>query len=121
MRFLRPYSAIETKSIGAGDDGAECEGDDIDEEIDDLAAARVGEGSEVIADASGFEHGEVARGGHDSYTSLQGQQSQRIACLIHNKLPIMAQSPCPKGSRPAWECGGRGHSIWSPEFANRIQ
>ena len=40
--------------IGPGDDGAEGDGDDVDERVDDLASAGVGEGGEVIADACGL-------------------------------------------------------------------
>ena len=58
-RFSRAQSAIETKSSAPADDGADGDGDDVDERVDDLAPARVGEVGEVIPDASG------ARRGHD--------------------------------------------------------
>ena len=53
VRFLRPQAAIDDEVIGPGDDGTDGDGDDVDERVDDLASARVGQGGEVILDASG--------------------------------------------------------------------
>jgi hypothetical protein len=47
----------EHEVVGAGDDRAEGDGDDVDQRVDDLAPPRVGQGREVFLDASGARRG----------------------------------------------------------------